>query len=105
MRQVLVEAARRRNAQKRGGGELLVTLDDQLDGSPATSDEVLALEAALEELGKLNPRQAQVIEYRFFGGLENAETAEVLGVSEATVARDWRASKAWLALQLRHAGT
>ncbi len=80
MRQVLIEAARRRNAQKRVG-----------------------LDAALEELARLQPRQALVVETRFFGGLDVAASAELLGVSEATILRDWRAAKAWLAHQLRRA--
>lgn len=101
MRQVLVEAARRRLASKRGGGLALVTFDDAL-GQPATSsEEVLALDAALEELAHVAPRQAMMVESRFFGGLDVAETAELLAVSEATVLRDWRAARAWLAGELR----
>jgi RNA polymerase sigma factor (TIGR02999 family) len=101
MRQVLIEAARRRQAHKRGGGAALVTFDDALDQRTARADELLALDAALEELAQLSPRQAQLVESRFFGGLDVAETAELLGVSEATVLRDWRAAKAWLARELR----
>lgn len=101
MRQVLVEAARRRLAGKRGGGLALVTFDDAL-GEPATSsEEVLALDAALEHLAQVAPRQAMMVESRFFGGLDVAETAELLAVSEATVLRDWRAARAWLAGELR----
>ncbi|MEP6572064.1 MAG: ECF-type sigma factor [Gemmatimonadota bacterium] len=101
MRQVLVEAARRRNAEKRGSGVALVTFDEGLDAGATSSEEVLALDDAMERLARLNPRQAQVVESRFFGGLEIPETAELLGVSEATVLRDWRAAKAWLARELR----
>lgn len=105
MRQILVEAARRRNATKRGGGQIaLVTFDDALDAGTESADEILALDAALEDLAKLEPRQASMVESRFFGGLDVAETAELLGVSEATVLRDWRAAKAWLAVELRRAG-
>lgn len=102
MRQVLVEAARRRNAAKRGGGAAPVTFDDALEGTASTSEEVLALDAALERLAQLSPRQATMVESRFFGGLDVAETAELLQVSEATVLRDWRAARAWLANELRH---
>lgn len=103
MRQVLVEAARRRNALKRGGGDAFVTLDEGLDGSASGSDDLLALDNALQDLARVSPRQAEMIEYRFFGGFDLAETAELLGVSESTLLRDWRAAKAWLALELRRA--
>ena len=97
MRQVLVEAARRRKAEKRGGGAVPVTFDDALALPQAGPDDILGLHEALEELGRLSPRQAAVVESRFFGGLEVSEIAVVLGVSEATVLRDWRAARAWLA--------
>lgn len=101
MRQVLVEASRRRSAQKRGGGVTLVTFDESLNVGLETADELLALDAALERLAQLEPRRALLVEYRFFGGLDVLETAEALGVSEATVVRDWRAARAWLAQALR----
>lgn len=101
MRQVLIEAARRRNAGKRGGGQAVVTFDEALDQPDATSEELLQLHDALEALARLNPRQAAMVEGRFFGGLEIPEIAELLGVSEATVLRDWRAARAWLAWELR----
>lgn len=105
MRQVLVEAARRRNARKRGGGQAFVTFDDALDGTSETqADTVLALDTALEALAHLHPRQAQIVETRFFGGLDIPSTAELLKVSEATVERDWRVARAWLALEIRRAG-
>jgi RNA polymerase sigma factor (TIGR02999 family) len=101
MRQVLIEAARRRNADKRGGGnQALVTFDEALQQSATTSSDLLALDAALEELAEVNPRQALMVENRFFGGLDIPETAALLGVSEATVLRDWRAAKAWLAQEI-----
>jgi RNA polymerase sigma-70 factor, ECF subfamily len=104
MRQLLVEAARRRNADKRGGGaEITVSFDDAFKKAPSSEDEVLALNHALDTLAEMNPRQAVMVESRFFGGLEIPETAEMLGVSEATVLRDWRAAKAWLANELRKA--
>jgi DNA-directed RNA polymerase specialized sigma24 family protein len=68
---------------------------------PATASELLALDAALAELAQASPRQAAMIECRFFGGMEARETAELLGVSEATLLRDWRAARAWLAAALR----
>lgn len=101
MRQVLVEAARRRNAEKRGGAYAVVTFDESIDATIRSSDELLALDTALEDLGKMNPRQALMVECRFFGGLDQSETAELLEVSEATIVRDWRAARAWLAHELR----
>jgi RNA polymerase sigma-70 factor, ECF subfamily len=101
MRQVLVEAARRRQADKRGGGAaLFVAIDDSIADGTASSRELLALDAALQDLARLNPRQAEMVESRFFAGLDIAETASLLEVSEATVLRDWRAAKAWLAREL-----
>lgn len=101
MRQVLVEAARRRHATKRGSGATPVTLDESLDGLGTDVGDVLELDAALHALAELSPRQAQMVESRFFGGLDVKETAELLGVSEATVLRDWRSAKAWLARELK----
>jgi RNA polymerase sigma factor (TIGR02999 family) len=101
MRQVLVEAARRRQADKRGGDLVFVTLTESSASAATSSNELIALDSALEQLAQLNPRQAQMVEYRFFGGFDVAETAEALGVSEATILRDWRAAKAWLAAELR----
>ncbi len=102
MRQLLVESARRRNSRKRGGDQAgFVTFDEAL-GQPASCDEdVLSLDTALEELARLNPRHALMVESRFFGGLDVIETAELLEVSEATILRDWRAVKAWLAREIR----
>jgi RNA polymerase sigma factor (TIGR02999 family) len=101
MRQLLIEAARRRHAGKRAGGELDVTLDPDIHDRTCAAGELLAIEAALERLESLNPRQAAMIEGRFFGGLEIGEIALLLNVSEATVLRDWRAARAWLARELR----
>jgi RNA polymerase sigma factor (TIGR02999 family) len=102
MRQLLIEAARRRNARKRGGGDnWTVTFDDPVQEAASTGAELLALDTALSELARANPRQALMVESRFFGGLDAAEAAEMLGVSEATILRDWRAAKAWLARELR----
>jgi RNA polymerase sigma factor (TIGR02999 family) len=101
MRQVLIEAARRRKTDKRGGGALAITFDDGLQESTTCDDEVLALDEALEQLARLEPRQAEMVESRFFGGLDVSETAQLLQVSEATILRDWRAARAWLARELR----
>ena len=103
MRQVLVEAARRRQAEKRGGDMVFVTFDESVASNVAGRDDLIALDAALEELATLSPRQAQMIELRFFGGMDVAETAVLLEISEATVLRDWRAAKSWLAAAIRRA--
>ena len=99
MRQVLVETIRRRMAQIRGSGAILVVFDEQLmSGAEAPEgQDVLALDAALEELTKISPRQAKLVEGRFFGGLDFDESAKLLGVSLATAKRDWRYARAWLA--------
>ena len=101
MRQVLIEAARRRHASKRGGGGTLITFDESSGMSLNCGQELLTLDAALDQLARMNPRQALMVESRFFGGFDVAETAVLLDVSEATVLRDWRAAKAWLARELR----
>jgi RNA polymerase sigma factor (TIGR02999 family) len=102
MRQVLIEAARRRRASKRGGpGVTFVAFDGTIENAAACEDEILGLDAALDGLARINPRQALMVEARFFGGFEVGETAELLGVSEATILRDWRAAKAWLSYELR----
>ena len=101
MRQVLVEAARRRLAAKRGGPDVtFVSYDDGSDASGGWTHDVLDVDAALEALAELDPRQARVVECRYFGGFEIAEVAELLDISEATVQRDWRAARAWLAGRL-----
>ncbi len=93
MRQVLVDYARRRKAAKRGGGVISVTLGDEPQPADASAEDLLALDEALEQL---DPRQRQVIECRFFGGMEESDIAAVLGVSERTVRRDWVKARAWL---------
>ena len=103
MRQLLVEAARRRNAQKRGGaGDIVfVTFNEELDQASACEDDILKLDVALDELSRLNPRHAVMVESRYFGGLDVSETAALLEVSVSTILRDWRAARAWLAHELR----
>ena len=93
MRQVLVDYARKRKAAKRGGGVISVTLGDEPRPADASAEDLLALDEALEQLG---PRQRQVIECRFFGGMEEKDIAAALGVSERTVRRDWVKARAWL---------
>lgn len=100
MRQLLVEAARRRNATKRGGGDVTVAFDENLQTPPSGSRDLLQLDRALDDLARMNPRQAVMVESRFFGGLDVPEIASLLSISEATVLRDWRAAKAWLANEL-----
>lgn len=101
MRQVLIEAARRRQADKRGGGLAFVTFEDSIGQSVTAVDELLALDEALDRLSSLSPRQATLVEARFFGGLELKEAATLLDISEATAVRDWRSARAWLAVELR----
>jgi RNA polymerase sigma factor (TIGR02999 family) len=103
MRRILVDYARRRQALKRrrieGNG---ADEDGAALLSDKQSEELLALELALDRLGEMSPRQRQVVELRYFGGLSPEETAEVLSVSPITVKRDWLAAKAWLKGQIRH---
>ena len=101
MRQVLVEAARRRHSQKRECEYVYVELDEMSGGPMGSDAELIALDAALDRLAARNARQAQMVECRFYGGLNVSETAEVLGVSESAIERDWRAARAWLASTLR----
>ena len=101
MRQVLVDAARKRNAVKRGRGITMVTLDDDAKAVTAYADELIELNDALLELAKHNPRQARVVECRYFGGFGVEETAAALGISPRTVKSDWALAKAWLFDELR----
>ena len=105
MRQLLIEAARRRHSHKRGGDDdvTVITFDESMVPAATSGRELIALDAALEELARIEPRQALMVESRFFGGLDITETAALLGVSEATILRDWRAAKAWLGQALKKA--
>jgi RNA polymerase sigma factor (TIGR02999 family) len=96
MRNVLVDHALRRKTAKRGGGELNVTLDDGAASGERPLEELIALSRALDELERIDERQARVVECRFFGGLSLDETAEALDISAATVSRDWTFARAWL---------
>lgn len=101
MRQLLVDHARERTALKRGGGAVAVTLDEQGLGADDTAfSQLLDIDRALRRLAELEPRQAQVFECRYFGGLNDEETALALGISPRTAHRDWDAGRAWLASQL-----
>src|SRR5580658_10168189 len=96
MRRILTDFARSRNYQKRGAGAVQVSLDQGLLLTPEKDGDIMALDEALTEFAVLYPRQSQVVELRFFGGLEVKETAEALKISPETVKRDWRFAKAWL---------
>lgn len=103
MRRLLVERARRRHAAKRGGGQVMVTLDDTLLAADVSTDalDLVALDDALSKLGALDPQQAQIVELRFFGGLSVEETAAALDISAATVKRHWAVARAWLMRELQ----
>jgi RNA polymerase sigma factor (TIGR02999 family) len=104
MRRILVDHARKHRAVRRGGDYQVVSLDDVRPGVMAThqrADELIALDEALDRLEQLDPRLSKVVECRFFAGLTEAETAEVLGVTPRTVARDWIKARGWLYRELR----
>jgi RNA polymerase sigma factor (TIGR02999 family) len=101
MRRILTDLARARYTRKRGGGALTVELDSGLMVAGTARPNLVALDDALEHLGRVDPRKSRVVELRFFGGLSVQETAEVLKVSPETVMRDWRLAKAWLWRELR----
>ncbi len=101
MRRILTDMARTRYAVRRGAGARTINLDECPVVGAAARPEVLALNDALDSLAKLDPRKAQVVELRYFGGLSVEESAEVLKVSPETVMRDWRLAKAWLWRELR----
>ena len=96
MRRILVDFARMRNYQKRGGGAQPVSLEDAMIVAPERGADLLALDEALTRLQALNARQAQVIELRYFGGLSEEEAAEALKISVRTVRRDWKFARVWL---------
>jgi RNA polymerase sigma-70 factor (ECF subfamily) len=96
MRRILIDHARGHLRDKRGGGMIPVPLDEAVVFSPEQSSELVRLDASLERLAKLDPRQSRIVELRFFGGLTVEQTAELLGISAKTVKRDWSMAKAWL---------
>ncbi len=101
MRRILVDYSRGHDAQKRGKGFEKVFLEEAADVSKGKAADVIQLDEALTQLAEFDPQQARLVELRFFGGLSVEETAAVLGVSRATVKRNWNLSKAWLARELR----
>ena len=101
MRQILVNHAEARNAEKRGGGQTFVALDDALNFLSTQNIEILALHEALERFARLDKRQSEIVELKFFGGLTIEEIAEVLNVSPATVKRDWEMARGWLYRELK----
>jgi RNA polymerase sigma factor (TIGR02999 family) len=101
MRRILVDFARARGNEKRGGGVQKVTLDEALIEAPAVGEDLVELDRALQKLETVHLRKGQVVELKFFGGLSLDETAEALHVSRDTVKRDWRFAKLWLLRELR----
>ena len=104
MRRILIDHARTHRRMKRGGAIPNVTLNEDLIAGEGRSIDLLALDEALHRLGSLDPRQAKVVELRYFGGLSVEESAEVLKVSPATIKRDWTMAKAWLHSELESLG-
>jgi RNA polymerase sigma factor (TIGR02999 family) len=100
MRRVLVDAARMRDAHKRGAGQPSVSLDDVEIAAVDADVDIVALEDALKALAQIDPRPSQVVELRFFGGFSLDETAEALGISVRTVTNDWNTARAWLLRRL-----
>jgi RNA polymerase sigma factor (TIGR02999 family) len=105
MRRIVVDHARRHNAIKRGGDNMKVELEEAMLLPGARDLDVVKLDDALTTLAAFDPQQSQIVELRFFGGLSIEETAEVIGISPATVKRDWTMAKAWLHRELQSAGT
>ena len=101
MRRILIDYARGHSREKRGGEQKKVSLDDVFVFCEQQADELLAVDDSLNRLAEIDPRQARVVELRFFGGLSVEEAAEVLGVSPKTVKRDWSVAKAWLYADLK----
>jgi RNA polymerase sigma-70 factor (ECF subfamily) len=101
MRRILVDYARTQQRTKRGGKQLRVTLEEVCVVSPEISEEILAVDESLARLEKLDPRQARVVELRYFTGLNTEEAAEALGISSKTVTREWNAARAWLYADLK----
>ncbi len=104
MRRILVEFARARHSQKRGGESPHISFQESFMVSPENNHDLIAIDDALNALAEADARQAKVVELRFFGGLSEEETAEVLGVSQHTVIRDWKSAKLWLLHELKHRG-
>jgi RNA polymerase sigma-70 factor (ECF subfamily) len=101
MRRILIDHARRRLREKRGGTQVILPLEEGLAFTPEHSEDLLKLDEALDRLSKLDPRQSRIVELRFFGGLSVEETSRFLNVSPITVKRDWAVAKVWLYGELR----
>jgi RNA polymerase sigma factor (TIGR02999 family) len=101
MRRILIDHARGHTREKRGGDQKKVSLEDVVLFAERQADELLAVDDSLNALAKIDPRQARVVELRFFGGLSVEEAADVLGVSPKTIKREWSVAKAWLAADLK----
>ena len=101
MRRILVDSARARGYQKRGGGAVRVSFSEQLAVIDSKGVDMVRLDDALQALAELDERQSRVVELRFFGGLSVAETAAVLGISNETVMRDWKVARAWLMREMK----
>lgn len=100
MRRILVEHARAHHAQKRGGAANKLSLEEAINYFPQKESNLVALDDSLKELERLDPRQSKIVELRFFGGLTTDEVSEVMGISTATIEREWRSARAWLHTQL-----
>lgn len=103
MRRILVDAARRKQSQKRGGDHLQVTLDERFDIPLESETDMVALDDALKRLAELSPRQSRIVELRYFGGLTEEQVAGTLEISTRTVRRDWSVARAWLYRELTSA--
>ena len=100
MRRILVDFARAKNSQKRGGEQIQITLDEQIEAPFEKETNLVALDEALQRLAALSQRQSQIVELRYFGGLSEEEIAETLAISTRTVRRDWSLARAWLYREL-----
>lgn len=104
MRRLLVDHARKKRADKRGAGMETIALDDRIEWPAARDLDIVALDECLTALAEFDPQQAKVVELRFFAGLSIEETAEVLGVSDSTIKREWRVARAWLLREMQRTG-
>jgi RNA polymerase sigma-70 factor, ECF subfamily len=104
MRRILIDHAREHQSAKRPGSALRIAFDDRIAASEAPDCEVLQLEEALQELTLLDPRQGQIVEFRYFAGMSEREVAEVLSISRSTVTREWQMARAWLYRRITGAG-
>ena len=102
MRQILVTHAIAHRAGKRGGGQTVLALDDAVSFFQTQDVEIISLNEALEKLARLDKKQTEIVELKFFGGLTNEETAEVLGISVSTVKREWEMARSWLYRELKN---